>query len=403
MEKRQFYAQARDDLTGPLAGVVVIEATTTWAGPMAGCVLADFGATVIKVEHPEGEVMRRVPPYVPGTTLSVMQEVVNRNKRNLSLSLKDPRGREIFLKLCASADIVIENFKPGTLAAWGVGYDDVRRVKADIVYVSISGFGQFGPYCERPGYDPIAQNFTGWSSLNGEPGGGPTKAPTFLGDDLGGLHGALGAMAALQHRNRTGEGQHVDVALVDGLIFQSNGQLTIGALGLESLRWGNQFAIAAPVNVYACSDGNVYSGVLLDSHWQALARHLKRADLVHLKAPDRIHRRDELDTLVADWCKVRTTAEVVATLNELGLAVTRVNTFAESARDPHMAARDMLQDTALAGGAHVPLTGPAVKFSRTPTRVRSAAPTLGQHSDEILLGLGLSQSEIDALRDARII
>jgi formyl-CoA transferase len=315
--------------------------------------------------------------------------------------LKDPEGRDVFLKLCATADVVIENFKPGTLAGWGVGYADVRRVKPDIVYVSVSGFGQFGPYCDRPGYDPIAQNFTGWSSLNGDPAGGPTKAPTFLG---GGLHGALGAMAALMHRNRTGEGQHVDIALVDGLIFQSNGQLTIGAMGLESLRWGNQFSIAAPVNVYDCTDGKVYTGVLLDSHWQAFTRHIARNDLVDLKGLDRIQRRDELDALFGGWCATRTTQEVVDTLDGLGLAVTRVNTFAESARDPHVRARDMLQDTALTEpGAHAPLTGPAAKFSRTPTRVRSPAPTLGQHTDEILREIGLTPAQIDALRKKRII
>lgn len=403
MDKSAFYAEARHDLTGPLAGIKVIEVTTTWAGPMAGCVLADFGATVIKVEHPEGEVMRRVPPFVPGTTLSVLHEVLNRNKQNISLSLKDSEGRDMFLALCKSADIVIENFKPGTLAGWGVGYNDVRKVKPDIVYASISGFGQFGPYCARPGYDPIAQNFTGWSSLNGDPDGGPTKAPTFLGDDLGGLHCALGAMAALLHRNRTGEGQHVDIALVDGLIFQSNGQLTMGAMGLASRRWGNQFAIAAPVNVYACTDGNVYTGVLLDSHWQVFTHHIGRPELSNLKAPDRIERRHELNALLAGWCVTRTTGEVVETMNALGLAVTRVNTFAESARDPHVQARDMLQDTELTTGTRVPLTGPAAKFSRTPTRVRSAAPALGQHTDELLAEIGVTAAQLDLLRAKGII
>ncbi len=403
MNKTEFYANARTDLIGPLAGVVVVEATTTWAGPMAGCVLADFGASVIKVEHPDGEVMRRVPPFVPGTNLSVMHEVVNRNKRNLCLSLKGAEGRAVFLKLCATADIVIENFKPGTLDAWGVGYQDVRSVKPDIVYVSISGFGQFGPYCDRPGYDPIAQNFTGWSSLNGEPDGGPTKAPTFLGDDLGGLHAALGALGALYHRNRTGEGQHVDIALVDGLIFQSNGQLTIGALGLTSLRWGNQFAIAAPVNVYVCTDGRVYTGVLLDSHWRTFCEHIGRPDLARITAPERVERRAELDALLAAWCVTRSTGDVVETMTRLGLAVTRVNTFVEAAQDPHVQARDMLQNTALAGGAQVPLTGPAAKFSRTPTRVRSAAPTLGEHSDSILTELGFSATQIADLRAKHII
>ncbi|MGD9602316.1 MAG: CaiB/BaiF CoA transferase family protein [Gammaproteobacteria bacterium] len=403
MDKAAFYADARHDLPGPLAGVTVLEATTTWAGPMAGCVLADLGASVVKIEHPDGEIMRRVPPFVPDTRLSVMHEVVNRNKRNISLSLKDPEGRDVFLALCATADIVIENFKPGTLADWGCGYADVKAVKPDVIYVSISGFGQFGPYCDRPGYDPIAQNFTGWSSLNGEPGGAPVKAPTFLGDDLGGLHGALGALAALTHRNLTGEGQHVDVALVDGLVFQSNGHLTIGALGLPQERWGNQFALAAPVNSYVCTDGRVYTGVLLDSHWRAFCRHIGRADLADLDGLARIRRRDELDHLLAQWCVSRSTQDVVDTMNMLGLAVTRVNSFAEAARDPHLQARDMLQPTPLGNGGTIPLTGPAAKFSRTPTRVRSAAPALGEHTDALLAQLGYSPAQIADLRDRHII
>ncbi len=403
MDKADFYARARHDLTGPLAGIVVVEATTTWAGPMAGCILADFGATVIKVEHPEGEIMRRVPPFIPGTRLSVMHEVVNRNKQNLSLSLKEPEGRDVFLKLCKNADVVIENFKPGTLAGWGVGYEDLRAIKSDIVYVSISGFGQFGPYSDRPGYDPIAQNFTGWSSLNGEPGGGPTKAPTFLGDDLAGLHAALGAMGALRHRDQTGEGQHVDIALVDGLIFQSNGQLTIGALGLASERWGNQFAIAAPVNAYVCTDGRVYTGVLLDSHWRSFCEHIGRHEIAGLTGVERIQRREELDQLLAAWCVVRSTSAVVDTLNALGLAVTRVNSFAEAAQDVHIKTRDMLQPTTLSDGVEAPLTGPAAKFSRTPIRVRTPAPPLGEHTEPLLGGLGYSQAEIAELRRRRII
>jgi len=220
MDKSAFFKNARSDLTGPLAGLRVIEATTTWAGPMAGCVLADYGADVIKVEHPDGEVIRRLPPFIPGSQLTVPDQTVNRNKRNLAIDLRTEEGREVFLELCRTADIVIENFRPGTLSKWGVGYADVAAVKPDIVYVSVSGFGQFGELSDRVGYDPLAQSYSGWASLNGEPQGTATKAPTFLGDDLGGLHAALGAMAALRHRDRTGEGQHVDIALVDSLEYK---------------------------------------------------------------------------------------------------------------------------------------------------------------------------------------
>ena len=178
MEKSEFYANARDDLTGPLQGLRVIEATTTWAGPMCGCILADLGADVIKVEHPMGEVARRLPPLLPDTELSFMHTAVNRNKRSLALDLRDPEGRELFLRLAATADAVVENFRPGTMARWGCGYAQVVEVRADIVYVSISGYGQFGPQSDQLGYDPMAQASSGWLSLNGEPDGAPVKAPT---------------------------------------------------------------------------------------------------------------------------------------------------------------------------------------------------------------------------------
>jgi len=398
MDKSAFFADARHDLTGPLAGIRVVEATTTWAGPMAGCVLADFGATVIKVEHPDGEILRRVPPTYDDSKLSLFHETVNRNKQNVSLDLRHSEGRRLFLALCAEADIVIENFKPGTLAGWGVGYADVKAVKPDIIYVSISGFGQFGPLSDRPGYDPIAQNYSGWSSLNGAPDDGPTKAPTFLGDDLGGVHGALGAMAALFHRLRTGEGQHVDIALTDALIFQSDGLLAAGALGIPMRRWANQFAIAAPVNRYACTDGYIYGGVLLDSHWKQLARIIGREDLAGTVGIERIKRREEFDLLVAQWCIRHSTAEVVDLWNTAGLAVTRVNSFAEASREPHLAAREMLQEVTLTDGKTVPIVGPAAKFSRTPVRIRHAAPALGQDNAEILGALGVDAAGLEALK-----
>ncbi len=397
MDRNAFFANARSDLDGPLHGVKVVEATTTWAGPMAACVLADFGADVVKVELPGGEVARRMPPLLPDSKLTVAHETVNRNKRNLTLDLRQPAGREAFLKLIASTDIFIENFRPGVLADWKLGYDDLTEAKPDLIYVSISGFGQFGTLSARAGYDPLAQSYCGWTSLNGEPEGGPTKAPTWLGDDLAGLHGALGAMAALRHRDQTGEGQRVDVALVDCLMFQSNGYPTSGALGIPLERWGNQFNLAAPSNSYACSDGQVYAGVLLDSHWQRLAARLGRADLAHLTTAERLPRRDELNALLGDYCAARTTAEVVADFAEMGLPATRINTYAELAKEEHVASRAMLTDTELADGQSAPLTAPPVKFSRTPTRIRARAARLGEHNEQILSGLGLTSAEIAAL------
>ncbi len=393
MDKAEFFANARTDLTGPLAGVRVVEATTTWAGPMAGCVLADYGADVIKVEHPDGEVIRRLPPAIPDSTNTIANETVNRNKRNLSLDLRSGSGRKLFLDLCRTADIVIENFRPGTLSKWGIGFKDVQAEKPDIIFVSISGYGQFGELSDRVGYDPVAQNYAGFSSLNGSPDGGPVKAPTFLGDDLAGLHGAMAAMAALRHRDQTGEGQHVDVALVDSLLFQSDGLPTAGALGVDLPRWGNQFGIAAPVNAYPCTDGLVFAGVLLDSHWRVLTELMGCTELADLDLAGRIQNREQVDGLLAEWCSSRTVTEVVDTFAGLSLPACKVNSYADAARDSHIQSRGMMQ-TIDVDGKPVPLTAPAANFSRTPVRIRTRAPTIGQHNAEILNELGYDRETI---------
>jgi len=403
MEKEEFYASARNDLTGPIAGITVLDATTTWAGPMAACVLADLGADVLKIEHPAGDVGRRLLPLLPERELGIASETVNRNKRCISLDMKTPEGKKLFLKLAESADVIIENFKPGTMAGWGVGYSDVAKVNPSAVYVSISGFGQFGPLAPLPGYDPVAQNFSGWSSLNGEPELGPTKAPTYLGDDLSGLHGAIGALAALRHRDNTGEGQHVDVALVDSVIFQSNGNLTSGALDVPLKRWGNQFSFATPVNIFETKDGHVFGGVLLDSHWVEMCAMIGREELANLGLMERMQSRELVNSALADWCASKTSKEFTDECAKRGLPATPVNTFADAARHEHVHARDMLQELELSDGSSAPITGPAVKFSRTPTRIRKRAPVIGENNEEVLSSLGYSSEQIAELKEHGVI
>lgn len=409
MEKTAFYREARDDLPGPLAGIRVVEATTTWSGPMCGCLLADLGASVVKVELPDGEVSRRLPPMLPDTDppLSFMHATVNRNKQSLTLDLRQDAGRDLFLRLCERADIVVENFRPGTLDGWGAGYRAIRARKPDVVFVSISGYGQFGDDPPRVGYDPLAQAHSGYLSLNGEPEGEPVKSPTFLADDLAGVHAALGALAALRHRDQTGEGQHVDVSLLDSLLFQSNGYLTLGALGMPLPRLGNQFRIAAPANTYHSRDGRIMAGVLLDAQWKRLADVLSRPELAddprYATTAERIARRAEVDDMLRAWAAERTTAEAVEALEAAGVPVAAVRTYAEAARTPLTHERDMLQSTTQSDGSQVPITGPAAKFSRTPTRVRTAAPALGEHTDAILEDLGIEPAERERLRAAKII
>ena len=409
LTKDEFFRRARPDLPGPLAGVRVLEANTTWAGPMCACILADFGADVIKVELPDGEVARRLPPFLPGAepALSFMHTTVNRNKRSVTLDLRQAEGRDLFLELARTADVVVENFRPGTVDGWGVGYEAVRTVRPDVVYVSISGYGQFGPDCERAGYDPMAQASSGWLSLNGEPGGPPVKAPTFIGDDLGGVHGALAALAALRHRDRTGEGQHVDVSLQDALLFQSNGYPMLAALGVELPRMGSQFVVAAPAGVYRCRDGWVMLGVLLDAHWRVLAELLGPPELAdrpeYATGGARVRRREELRALVDGWVAERSVAEVIDALVAARLPVSPVRSYAEAAGDPHVRERDMLQEVELENGQRAPLVGPAAKFSRTPVSVRSAAPALGAHTDAVLEEIGKSAAERASLRERGVI
>jgi formyl-CoA transferase len=301
---------------------------------------------------------------------------------------------------------MIENFKVGTMHGYGLGYEDICAVKPDIVYVSITGWGQFGPRHEGAGYDPLAQAASGFLSVNGTPDGPPTKAGTFLADDLGGLHGAIGAMAALRHRDQTGEGQHVDIALLDSMLFQSNGLPTLGAMGVEPTRMGNEFGFAVPANVFECKDGPVYVGVLLDAHWTALAGILDQPDLADNPAfatgAARSENRDLCNMMLGGWLAERTREEAMAVLLDHGLAVAPVQTFVESAKDPQVLERDMLQTVEFEQGGSAPITGPAAKFSRTPTSVRTAAPSMGQHTDEILEELGLDADTRARLADAGI-
>ncbi|MGH0031235.1 MAG: CaiB/BaiF CoA transferase family protein [Myxococcota bacterium] len=409
MEKSEFFREARRDGTGPLAGLRVLEATTTWAGPMCGCMLADHGADVVKVEHPGGEIARRSPPFLPGTNppLSFMHATVNRNKRSLALDLRNPRGRDLFLDLAERSDVVIQNFRPGTLDAWGVGYDAVRARRPDVVYVSISGFGQYGPLSDRVGYDPLAQAASGFLSLNGSPDGEPVKSPTFLADDLAGVHAAFATLSALRHRDATGEGQHVDVSLLDAMLFQSTGYLTLGAMGADLPRLGNEFRVAAPANTYLCRDGRIMAGVLLDSHWKKLARALGRPEAAddprYATALERIARRREVDGWLGAWAAERTVGDAVAELAELGIPAAPVRSYAEAARDPHVEARGMLRTLPQEEGTPVPVTGPPAKLSRTPVDVRSAAPGLGAHTDEVLAELGLDAAARDALHAAGVV
>jgi formyl-CoA transferase len=285
-----------------------------------------------------------------------------------------------------------------------VGYEQVRAVKADIVYVSISGWGQYGPWSPRVGYDPIVQAASGMMAINGHPEHrNPSRTPTWFCDDIAGLHGALSALAALRHRDATGEGQRVDVAMLDTALFQSNGYLTLGAVGVELEPWGAALQFCVPGNAYRCADGRyVYTGALLNAHWTRMCELMGRPELAEAEGfadnTQRVANRETVDGLVAAWCATLPSSELLGLLQGAGLAATLVNEYQDIAAEAHVADREMLVEVELADGSKAPLTGPASKFSRTPTSIRRPAPGLGQHTAEILAELGVGNERYRQLR-----
>lgn len=390
MNKETFFKGSHKDCAGPLEGLLVIEAASTWAGPLAAMLLGDHGASVIKIEDALGDVGRRIPPMLPDIDppLSFMHATVNRNKRSVSLDLHDTADQNRLLQLLDHADVFIHGFRPGVLDKWGLGYESVHERCPKLVYVSISGYGQFGVNSQRAGYDPVAQAASGFMHMNGAADGPPTKAPNFLGDDLTGLHAALSTMTALWHSQKHGEGQHVDVALADSILLHMNGQLTLGAMGVPYPKFGNRFTFAAPVDSYCCRDGYVYAGVLLDAHWKILARLLDRPELAddpdYLGA-NRIARREEVESIMSEWMSEQTVADAVNAFVDVGLPISRINNLEEAARDPQIPERDMLQEVEYADGQRVPVAASPAKLSRTPLTLRQGAPSrIGEHTDEVL-------------------
>ncbi len=410
-ERDAFYKNARYDLPGPLVGIRVLEVSTTWAGPRCGCVLADYGADVIRVELEKvPDITRRLPPMLPGSQPpdGFLHASANKNKRSLSLDIRCEEGREVFMRLLPHFDVVLENFKKGTMSGWGCGYEDCCKVKPDIIYVSITGFGQFGPYSERPGYDPAAQAYSGFMWLNRHNAEDvPLRAPTFLADELAGLHGALGAVAALRHRERTGEGQLVDVSLLDAAMDSSTGLLALAAAGITMPPMGNPMHFASPTGIYPCKDGFVYAGVLLDTHWKIMAKMIGRPELAddprYESFMGRIKHRPEVDALLGEWCKQHTREEVVELCRVHQIAVAAVCSPLEAVNDPHVQAREAFATMQTGENSSIRLSNPAPKFSRTPVRTRTLAPQLGADTETILNEIGITPEECAAMRARGVI
>jgi CoA:oxalate CoA-transferase len=382
-------------MTQSLEGVRVLELARYQAGPRGGMIMSDLGAEVIKIERIGGEETRKHPPMVRGQ--SVYFSVYNRGKQSLCLDLRDPRGKEVFAALVKTADIVLENFRPGTMKAMGFDYDALRAIKPDIILVSVSGFGQYGPYTDRPAFDPLGQAMSGLMTLTGQPVGQPLGTATSLVDRYTALHATIGALAALRHRDRTGEGQLVDCCLLDSALtmveIPTSYYLATGEEGGEGGR-----------PPYRAKDG----WVVISAAGREMAERLMAlvSDGAQAKEAELLtggQGRSEARRAVEAWCAGRSVETICQALMEAGVPVAPVRTIPQVAQDPHTWEREMMvkMEDPVAGEMYLP--GVTVKMSRTPGRV-GPVPTPGQHTDDVLRRLlGYDADRLAALRTAKVI
>lgn len=391
-----------------LQGLRVIEMGQLIAGPFAGKTLAEFGADVIKIEPPgAGDPLRNWRLIKEGT--SVWWQVQSRNKRSIALDLRSPEGQDIARKLIAEADVLIENFRPGTLEGWGMGYEVLSQLNPGLIMLRISGYGQTGPYRDLPGFGAIGEAMGGLRHLTGEPGRVPVRCGISIGDTLAALHGTIGILTALYHRKvNGGQGQVIDVALHEAVFNVMESLIPeYDAFGAVREAAGSALPGIAPSNAYRCSDGFVLIAGNGDSIFKRLMQVIGRDDLGNDAAlagnAGRVARVEELDAAIEHWTQARQVAEVLAILGEARVPTGKVYTAKDIHEDPHYRARDMILKQVTRDGHEVDVPGVVPKLLGTPGTVRSAAPRLGDDTDAVLGELGFSTQDIAALRGKKVV
>lgn len=391
-----------------LQGVRVIEMGQLIAGPFAGKTLGEFGADVIKIEAPSaGDPLRNWRLIQKGT--SVWWQVQSRNKRSIALDLRSPEGQDIARQLIAEADVLIENFRPGTLEDWGMGWEELRKLNPGLVMLRISGYGQTGPYRDMPGFGVIGEAMGGLRHLTAEPGRVPVRVGVSIGDTLAALHGVIGVMMALYHRKvNGGAGQVIDVALHEAVFNVMESLIPeYSAFGAVREAAGSALPGIAPSNAYPCRDGYVLVAGNGDSIFKRLMETIGRSDLAN--APDlannagRVKRVAEIDAAIGAWTQTRSIQEVLDALNAARVPVGRVYTAKDIFEDPHYKARDMILTQHTRDGDDIAVPGIVPKLSATPGQIRSSAPHLGDDTDSVLQQMGLSADNIATLRQKGIV
>lgn len=384
----------------PLKGIRVIEMGQLIAGPFAAKMLAEFGAEVIKIEPPvKGDPLRKWRLLHQGT--SVWWEVQSRNKQSVTLDLRQPEAQEVVRRLVRDADVVVENFKPGTLERWGLGWEELSGINPRLVMLRVSGYGQTGPYRDLPGFGVIGEAMGGLRHLSGEAGRPPVRVGVSIGDSLSALHGVIGVLLALRARDLPGGmGQMIDVALYESVFNMMESLLPeYSAFGAVRQPSGSSLPGIAPSNAYLCKDGRY---VLIagngDSIFKRLMQAIGREDLAgdpELESNDgRVAQVDRIDSAISGWTAGLTRDEVIDRLNASQIPVGRIYDISDIAQDPHYRAREMILDAALADGTPIKVPGIVPKLSTTPGEIRSPAPSLGEHTEQVLGELGFDEATL---------
>ena len=393
---------------GALAGLKVVELGQLIAGPFAAKTLADFGADVIKIEPPgAGDPLRQWRLIKDDT--SVWWQVQSRNKRSLALDLRQSEAQAIVRKLVKEADVLIENFRPGAMESWGLDPDVLLELNPGLIMLRISGYGQTGPYKDKPGFGVVAEAMGGLRHLSAEPGRLPVRVGVSIGDTLASLHGVIGILMALHEKQRSGLGQVIDVALYEAVFNCMESLLPeYSAFGAVRGPAGSALPGIAPSNAYLCKDGKC---ALIagngDSIFKRLMAAIGRDDLAADPAltdnAGRVKRVEEIDAAIGAWTSKLNVAEVLAVLDQAAVPAGRIYTVEDIAADPHYLARDMLADVSMSDGSVLKVPGMVPKLSRTPGQHRRNAPSLGQDTDAVLLDLGITADQISEMRKRGIV
>jgi len=392
----------------PLENIVVLDLTRVLAGPYCAMVLADYGCDVVKIEPPGvGDDSRAFGPFIGKESAYFMS--LNRNKRSMTLNLKEQEARDLFKNMVKKADIVLENYRPGTMEKFGLGYEELKKINPRIIYAACSGFGHTGPYSQKPGYDILAQAMGGIMSITGPEGGEPVRVGASIGDIIAGLFTTIGVLMALHHRTISGEGQKIDVSMLDcQLAILENAIARYFVSGVAPGPLGTRHPSITPFDAFKSKDGSIIVGAGNDRLWEKLCDIIGRPEL---KADDRFKSNSlrtqnfkALYPYLDSAFQSKTTAEWIADLEAAGIPCGPINTIDKAVTDPQVLARDMIVETDHPVAGPVKMAGAPVKMSATPGSVDTPAPMLGQHTAEILQQLlGLTAAEIEDLHKRNIL